>query len=98
MDSSDDGDVFKLFVGGIPPFLVFEMEFHSLFDLVEHHKNNQLFQKPNPATEVSLIGLVAHLKLFANISSQRMEKSPIAPMGHKLDLIIEQCRNLQNSD
>jgi hypothetical protein len=59
-----ESELFKLFVGGIPPFLLFEMEYHSLFALVEHHKNDPLFQKPNPATEAALIGLVAHFEAF----------------------------------
>ncbi len=52
----------KLFVGGIPPFLLFEMEYRSLFALVEHHKTDLLFKKANPATEAGLISLVAHFE------------------------------------
>lgn len=54
----------EFFIGRIPPFLLFEMEYHSLFALVESHKNEKLFEKPNPATEVALIGLVAHFEAF----------------------------------
>jgi hypothetical protein len=67
---SDDKDSINevtypdMFVGRIPPFLLFEMEYHSLFALVESHKNDKLFEKPNPATEVAMIGLVAHFEAF----------------------------------
>jgi hypothetical protein len=76
-DSFDKHQFARNFVGSIPPFLLFEMEFHSLFHLVESHKTDKMFEKPNPATEVALIGLVAHFEAFckhqfaaiANLSS-----------------------------
>ena len=52
------------FIGRIPPFLLFEMEYHSLFALVESHKNKKYFEKPNPATEVAWMGLAAHFEAF----------------------------------
>ena len=56
------------FIGRIPPFLLFEMEYHSLCALVETHKNekfnDKFFEKPNSATEVAWIGLVAHFEAF----------------------------------
>lgn len=61
---TDSGDANSYFIGGTPPFLLFELEYHSLYHLVEHHKNDQLFQKPNPAIEVALIGLVAYFEAF----------------------------------
>ncbi len=65
MKSSDENFTpSELFIGGLPPFLLFEMEFHSLFALVESQKNQTFFNKPNPATEVALIGLVAHFEAF----------------------------------
>jgi hypothetical protein len=58
-------DTSDLFIGRIPPFLRFEMDFHSLFHLVESHKNEKIqFEKPNPATEVALMGLVAQFESF----------------------------------
>ena len=40
------------------------MEYHSLCALVESHKNEKFFEKPNPATEVALIGIVAYFEAF----------------------------------
>lgn len=53
----------KFFIGDVPPFLRFELQFHSLFYLVESHKEDRHY-KDNIATEVSLIGLVAHFEVF----------------------------------
>mgnify|MGYP001426178921 CR=1 FL=1 len=54
----------NLFVGGIPPFLFFEMQCHSLFYLVESHKNDPYYKDINPAIEVATIGLIAHFEAF----------------------------------
>jgi hypothetical protein len=53
-----------LFVGGISPFYLFETEYHSLFYLVESHKNEPLFHGVNVATKAALISLVAHFEAF----------------------------------
>jgi hypothetical protein len=55
--------VVNFFVGGIPPFLFFEMQFHSLFYLVQSHKDDE-FYKQNPASEIATIGLIAHFEAF----------------------------------
>ena len=60
----EDKPLSDIFVGRIPPFLLYEMEHHSLFHLVESHKTDRLFEKPNPATEASLISLLAHFEAF----------------------------------
>lgn len=52
------------FVGGIPPFLLFETEYHSLFHLVECHKDDRFYKTVNPATKAALISLVAHFEAF----------------------------------
>jgi hypothetical protein len=52
------------FVGGIPPFLRFEIEYHSLFYLVESHKEDRWYPDANPATQASLISLVANFEAF----------------------------------
>jgi hypothetical protein len=61
---TEEQEISELFMGRIPPFLLFEMEYHSLFHLVESHKSDRLFQKPNPATEACLISLLAHFEAF----------------------------------
>jgi len=63
-EASEEEQITELFVGRISPFLLFEMEYHSLFHLVESHKSDRLFQKPNPATEACLISLLAHFEAF----------------------------------
>src|SRR5437868_3160065 len=57
-------DIAKFYVGGIPPFLRFEIEFHKLFHIVEAHKNDQWYQEKNPAAEFACVGLVAHFEAF----------------------------------
>ena len=52
------------FVGRISPFLLFEMEYHGLFHLVESHKEETFFRKTNPAAEVVVIAMVAHFEAF----------------------------------
>jgi hypothetical protein len=52
------------FVGCISPFLLFEMEYHGLFHLVESHKDETFFRKTNPAAEVVVIAMVAHFEAF----------------------------------
>jgi hypothetical protein len=54
----------QFFVGGLPPSLRFEIEFHKLFHLVEVHKNDRWYQEKNPAAEVAWIGLIAHFEAF----------------------------------
>lgn len=62
MTESDD------FIGAEPPFLLFEIHFHSLFHVVESHKgevgDGPLQYPANPAAEMALIGLVAHVEAF----------------------------------
>lgn len=52
------------FVGGIPPFLRFELEFGSLFYLVENHKQDRWYPDANPASQAALISLVASFEAF----------------------------------
>jgi hypothetical protein len=52
------------FVGRIPPFLFFEMQYHSLFYLVEAHNDDPYYKTQNPASEIATIGLVAHFEAF----------------------------------
>ena len=68
MDTSESDDrsgkFSGCFVGGIPPFLLFETEYHSLFHLAESHKNDQFYKNVNPATKAAHISLVAHFEAF----------------------------------
>src|ERR1041385_189402 len=52
------------FVGRISPFVLFEMEYHSLSYLAETHDKDRLYEKQNPATEVVVIGIIAHFEAF----------------------------------
>lgn len=61
-DHHDEGS--GIFVGGIPPFILFETEYHSLFHLVESHKNEPLYKNVNIATKAAHISLVAHFEAF----------------------------------
>lgn len=54
----------SFFVGGIPPFLLFEMQFHSLFHIVESHKNDRFYKEKNPASEIATIGLISQFEAF----------------------------------
>lgn len=58
----------KTFIGGKPPFPLFELHFHRLFHVVENHKSNvgngPVQYPANPAAELALIGLVAHVEAF----------------------------------
>jgi len=53
----------KFFVGGVSPFLRFEIQYHSLCYLVESHKNDEHFVG-NPASEVAWVGCIAHFEAF----------------------------------
>ena len=65
-DSTEEreGEFSDYFVGGIPPFLRFEIEYHSLFYLVEHHKQDRWYPDANPATQAALISLVANFEAY----------------------------------
>jgi hypothetical protein len=56
------------FIGGGPPFLTFELQYHLLFDVVESHKadvgSGPLQCPTNPAADIALIGLVANFEAF----------------------------------
>ena len=54
----------NFFVGRISPFLLYEMEYHGLFHLIESHKDETFFRKTNPAAEVVVIAMVAHFEAF----------------------------------
>ena len=60
----DSHKTYDLFAGNIPPFLLFEMEFHSLFYVVQNHKNDQYYPNINPASQVASIGLLAYFEAF----------------------------------
>jgi len=55
---------YEFFTGKISPFILFEMEFHSLFDIVESHKKDKFFSEINPASQVASIGLLAYFEAF----------------------------------
>lgn len=55
---------YEFFPGKISPFLLFEMEFHSLFYIVENHKNDKFYPEINPASQVASIGLLAYFEAF----------------------------------
>ena len=55
---------YNSFIGKISPFLLFEMEFHSLFYVVENHKNDRYYPEINPASQVAYIGLLAYFEAF----------------------------------
>jgi len=56
------------FIGGKALFLLFAIQFHSLFHVVESHMDDvgdgPLQYPANPATEVAFIGLVAHFEAY----------------------------------
>lgn len=52
------------FVGKIAPFLLFEMEFHSLYYVVQNHKEDKFYPENNPASQVATIGLLAYFESF----------------------------------
>ncbi|RYD57614.1 MAG: hypothetical protein EOP56_07495 [Sphingobacteriales bacterium] len=54
----------EYFVGKIAPFLLFELEFHSLAYLVESHEGDKHYPDANPASHVSFIGLVSYFEAF----------------------------------
>ncbi len=56
--------VLDFFIGKIAPFMLYEMEYNSLFDLVESHKNNHFYKKVNPAGQIVVIGTVAQFEAF----------------------------------
>jgi hypothetical protein len=59
-----DHQTYDYFTGKISPFLLFEMEFHSLFYVVENHKNDRFYPELNPASQVATIGLLAYFEAF----------------------------------
>lgn len=54
----------EYFIGELAPFIRFELEYHSLFNLVESNKQNHFYKDVNPAGEVALIGLLAYFEAF----------------------------------
>ncbi|HEY2922925.1 MAG TPA: hypothetical protein VGK77_28435 [Candidatus Binatia bacterium] len=64
MDEEIGSEVAQFYVGGIPPLLRFEIEFHKLGYIVESHKDDRWYQKKNPASEVAWVGLIAHFEAF----------------------------------
>lgn len=59
-----DHQTYDFFVGKISPFLLFEMEYHSLSYVVETHKNDPHYNEINPASQVASIGLLAYFEAF----------------------------------
>lgn len=59
-----DHQTYDFFVGKISPFLLFEMEWDSLFYVVEHHKNDPHYTEINPASQVASIGLLAYFEAY----------------------------------
>jgi len=60
----DSYKTYDFFTGKIAPFLLFEMEYHSLFYVVENHKNDRFYPEINPASQVASIGLLAYFEAF----------------------------------
>jgi hypothetical protein len=60
----DGYQTYDFFTGRISPFLLFEMEFHSLFYLVENHNNDRYYPELNPASQIASIGLLAYFEAF----------------------------------
>src|ERR1700712_2683965 len=60
----DNYKTYDFFTGKISPFLLFEMEYHSLFYVVENHKNDKFYPEINPASQVASIGLLAYFEAF----------------------------------
>src|ERR1700712_4701072 len=60
----DNYKTYDFFTGKISPFLLFEMEYHSLFYVVENHKNDPYYSEINPASQVASIGLLAYFEAF----------------------------------
>ena len=57
-------ETYDFFVGRISPFLLFEMDYHGLFNLAESHKEETAFRNPNQAAEVVVIAMVAYFEAF----------------------------------
>lgn len=57
-------ETYDCFVGNISPFLLFEMEYHSLFYIVENHKEDKFYPEINPASQIASIGLLAYFEAF----------------------------------
>jgi hypothetical protein len=55
---------YDFFTGKISPFLLFEMEFHSLFYIEENHRNDRFYPEINPVSQVASIGLLAYFEAF----------------------------------
>ena len=60
----DHYKTYDFFPGKIAPFILFEMEFHSLFYVVEQFKDDQFYPEINPASQVASIGLLAYFEAF----------------------------------
>ena len=59
-----DHETYDYFTGKISPFLLFEMEFHSLFYVVQKLNDDKFYPELNPASPVATIGLLAHFEAF----------------------------------
>jgi hypothetical protein len=55
---------YDCFVGKIAPFLLFEIEYHNLFGVVESHKGDRFYSEINPASQVASIGLLSYFEAF----------------------------------
>ncbi len=60
-----DHETYSFFTGKISPFLLFEMEYHSLSYIVEKHKSDNYFPDIKIAPELALIRLVSHFEAFS---------------------------------
>lgn len=52
------------FIGNTAPFLLFEMEYHSLSYVVETHKNDRFYSAINPSAQIAFIGLLSYFEAF----------------------------------
>lgn len=55
---------YDYFIGQSAPFLLFEMEYHSLSYVVENHKEDRWYPDINPAAQVANIGILAYFEAF----------------------------------
>jgi len=59
-----DHETYDYFTGKISPFLLFEMEFHSLFYVVQKLHDDKFYPELNHASPVATIGLLDHFEAF----------------------------------
>ncbi len=70
------------FIGRIPPFLFFEMEYHSLCALVESHKNEKPEARVDQKSEELMREFQSHYEEFVQAHPEHADqRSEIFPSG-----------------